>query len=135
MRLQFCYCSRHCCMIDCDLVELPNGKWWCPECDKEKKLLLPFKSHRNCRAKLPEDIKTIREKTVSNNVKRFLIEGLERTQEEIKKVRDICFECTPHWDHKNGGCKAFFPACRRLAQTEMIWRSGRCVLRPEWRKW
>jgi len=39
-------------MIDCDLVQLSDGNWWCPVCDPDKKRILPVKARRNCRVKM-----------------------------------------------------------------------------------
>lgn len=41
-------------MINCLLSQLDSGKWWCPECDPDKRRLLPIKARRNCRMTLPD---------------------------------------------------------------------------------
>ena len=41
--------------MDCDLIQLPNGKFWCrrPGCDPTKTNLEPRLCRRNCHSKLP----------------------------------------------------------------------------------
>lgn len=38
--------------MDCALQQLPNGKWWCRDCDEDKKRLLPDRARRNCWANI-----------------------------------------------------------------------------------
>jgi len=39
-------------MALCNLIQLENGKWWCPApgCDDKKKRLLPGNYRRNCQS-------------------------------------------------------------------------------------
>ena len=41
-------------MSDCPLRQLPDGRWWCPVCDRHKRRLLPVKARRNCGQARPE---------------------------------------------------------------------------------
>ncbi len=37
-------------MVNCDLQQLDDGRWWCPECDRGKQRLLPVPAQRKCEA-------------------------------------------------------------------------------------
>lgn len=37
-------------MVNCNLQELDDGRFWCPECDRGKQRLLPVRAQRNCGA-------------------------------------------------------------------------------------
>ncbi len=44
-------------MSDCDLQQLPDGQWHCPECDPRRQRLLPVPARRNCDTGLATVIK------------------------------------------------------------------------------
>ena len=82
-------------MTDCNLIQLPSGKWWCPApgCDDEKKRLLPDNLPRNCRS--PKAGFSHRAQ-VERETAFFVDHGTAtRTAEQIAATLDKCF----------GGCR------------------------------
>jgi len=77
--------------MKCNLQQLPDGRWWCPACDPEKKRLLPRFAHRNCRAPAehPRAPVTFRQQ-IETRIRRLVGPGT-RTMDAIQATLDKCF--------------------------------------------
>ena len=96
-------------MIDCNLTQLDNGKWWCPApgCDDEQERLLPGNYRRNCRSL--EAGFSPREH-IEREIAFFVKDGTAtRTTEQIAATLDKCFGGCRYLD---GNCTAWINAAR-----------------------
>ena len=90
--------------VDCPLVQLPSGKWWCPVpgCDPKQRDLLPGKYRRNCRA-TSRDGKTppLQQQAwnLATSLAAFVADGLKTVDEKQYRERmEICDGC----EHRRG---------------------------------
>lgn len=78
----------------CLLEQMPDGRGWCPDCDPEKKRLLPNHAlRRNCRR--PKPFRERLGQTLRDKIDR---DETCRTWEEVQETLDKCFGDCEHFD-------------------------------------
>lgn len=83
-------------MMFCDLQQMSNGRWWCPECDPKQRRTVPSQSNRKCRKAPSHGLGD----TIAKLIREYKCKGCkERGEHNGQKVRRHVFaERAEHCD-------------------------------------
>ena len=92
-------------MADCLVTATPEGKWWCPDCDRRRKRLLPVRGRRNCVTVDPAAIRVRVEADLHN------MADDARPWPDILATLDRCFGGCTKMDDNVGHCTLRGKSC------------------------
>lgn len=73
--------------MDCSLIQLDDGQWWCEECDEHQYYLLPVNARRNCHKRTGQQS---REGQLHGAISRLTGLKQRRTEAEITRLIAHC---------------------------------------------